>query len=317
MSNKTCPDPRVYASFRHLQGLEGAARGLSFLPRQPARSVLSGRHASRLRGRGLNFEELRSYLPGDDIRTIDWKATARKREPHVRVFTEERDRPALVVLDQRQSMFFGTTLCMKSVTAAEVAAITAFRVLGAGDRIGGLVFDDGDLTELKPKRSRRALHSLLKTIEAKNKRLRADTPLNGKNMPLNKPLQAAARLARHDHLIVVISDFDGIDDHTRRLLSGMAQGNDLVLVLVHDPWAREVPENINLVASDGNLQVALDTSDKQTWRALNDVASGRLQQILDWQTSLGLAVFPISAGRETLPQLRALLGRHAMRRRVT
>jgi uncharacterized protein (DUF58 family) len=69
------PDPRIHVTLAHLRSLEGRARSLSFLPRQPARSVLNGRHASRLRGRGLNFEELRNYLPGDDIRSIDWKVS--------------------------------------------------------------------------------------------------------------------------------------------------------------------------------------------------------------------------------------------------
>ena len=136
------PDPRIHVTLDHLRRLEGAARGLSFMPRQPSASVLNGRHASRLRGRGLNFEEMRNYLPGDDIRSIDWKATARTGEPHVRVFTEERDRPALLVVDQRMSMFFGTQLNMKSVTAAEAAAIVGFRILAQGDRVGGIVFDD-------------------------------------------------------------------------------------------------------------------------------------------------------------------------------
>jgi uncharacterized protein (DUF58 family) len=97
--------PHVYTSLACLRGLEYQARNSSFLPRQPARSALSGRHASRVRGRGLNFEELRGYLSGDDIRSIDWKVTARTGGPHVRVFTEERDRPALILVDQRLSTF--------------------------------------------------------------------------------------------------------------------------------------------------------------------------------------------------------------------
>ena len=127
-------DTRVYTPLSHLRSLEPAARKLSFLPRQPAKSVLSGKNASRLRGRGLSFEELRDYLPGDDIRTIDWKVTARTGSPHVRVFTEERDRPSYLLVDQRMSMFFGSKLNMKSVTAAEAAAIAAIRILHQGDR---------------------------------------------------------------------------------------------------------------------------------------------------------------------------------------
>ncbi len=96
----------VYVSLDDLIRLEHKARGFSFLPRYAITSLLSGRHASRLRGRGLNFEEIRAYLPGDDIRTIDWKVTARTRKTHVRVYTEERDRPAILVVDQRMSMFW-------------------------------------------------------------------------------------------------------------------------------------------------------------------------------------------------------------------
>ena len=90
-------------------------------------SVLSGRYASRLRGRGLNFEEIRRYLPGDDVRTMDWKVTARTRSPHVRVYTEEKDRAVLLIVDQRINMFFGTRDKLKSVTAAELAALGAWR----------------------------------------------------------------------------------------------------------------------------------------------------------------------------------------------
>jgi len=79
------------------------------LPRQPVHSLLSGRHGSRVRGRGLAFEELRQYLPGDDIRTMDWRVTARTGSPFVRVYTEEKDRPALFVVDQRISMFFAAS----------------------------------------------------------------------------------------------------------------------------------------------------------------------------------------------------------------
>ena len=113
-------------------------------------SLLTGRHASRLRGRGLDFEEVRAYLPGDDVRTIDWRVTARTGVPHTRVYTEERDRPALLVVDQRLAMFFGTRLNLKSVTAAEAAALAAWRVFLSGDRVGAVVFDDPEFTGPPP-----------------------------------------------------------------------------------------------------------------------------------------------------------------------
>lgn len=307
-------DPRVHTTLDHLRLLEGRARGLSFLPRQPSKSVLNGRHASRMRGRGLNFEELRNYLPGDDVRTIDWKVTARTGTPHVRVYTEERDRPALLVVDQRMSMFFGSRLNMKSVSASEVAALAAWRILGVGDRVGGIVFDDRDKEEIRPQRSRRGVIALLSAIAEKNLAMRADAPDLSREGDLNGPLRAAARMARHDHLVIVISDFDGIDETTQRILSGIKAHNDVVLAPVHDPMAHEIPENTRMTVSDGRLQVTLDTSRGDIQKSLQDFSSSRLQRILDWQTELGIPVLPVSAGEETVPQVRRLLGQMASRR---
>src|SRR5580765_2610129 len=138
----------VYVDLAHLIMLEQRGRRVSLLPRQPVQSLLSGRFASRMRGRGLNFEEIRDYRSGDDVRSIDWKVTARLQKPHIRVFNEERDRQALLVVDQRLSMFFGSRRAMKSVAAAEAAAIGAWRVLGAGDRVGAVVFNDRDFIEV-------------------------------------------------------------------------------------------------------------------------------------------------------------------------
>src|SRR5262249_61274280 len=109
------PDARIYVPLERLAALRHQARGFSLLPRQPVTSLLAGGHASKLRGRGLDFLEIRKYLPGDDPRTIDWKVTARTRSPHSRVFTEERERPVLLLVDQRIGMFFGSVKMMKSV----------------------------------------------------------------------------------------------------------------------------------------------------------------------------------------------------------
>ncbi len=307
-------DPRVHATLEHLRRLEGLARGLRFLPRQPSRSVLNGRHASRLRGRGLNFEEMRNYLPGDDVRAIDWKATARTGEPHVRVFTEERDRPALLIVDQRMSMYFGSSLNMKSVTAAEAAALTAFAVLAGGDRVGGVVFDDDDIVELKPQRSHRAVNLLLSRIAERNLALDADRVV-AEPMPLNRVLQAVGRMANHDHLIVLFSDFDGIDEETHRLLARIARHNDLILTLVHDPMAESLPRGGRLVMSDGALQIDIDLGRSSTHEALTTFSSGRLQRIRDWQHELGIAVLPLSAGEETVGQMRRLMGHSQASRR--
>ncbi len=305
-------DPRIHADLAHLRALEAAAKKLRFLPRQPARSVLNGHHASRLRGRGLNFEEMRDYLPGDDVRAIDWKVTARTGEPHVRVYTEDRDRPALLLVDQRMSMFFGSKRNMKSVTAAEAAAIAAFAILDQGDRVGGIVFGDEVIAEIRPLRSRRTLDALTTAIADANALLRADAPAV-EPMGLNRPLEAAARMARGNHLVVVISDFDGIDERTETLLGGLVRHNDVILCLVTDPMAHGIDETLQIVVSDGRLQAEIDTRSGRVSRSLAEMSSGRLAGVLALEKKLGLPVLPLDAGEATMPQIRRLLGLSAER----
>ncbi|MGI9508437.1 MAG: DUF58 domain-containing protein [Geminicoccaceae bacterium] len=303
----TVGDPRIHVDLTHLRALEGQAKALSFLPRQPARSVLNGRHASRLRGRGLNFEELRDYLPGDDVRSIDWKVTARTGEPHVRVYTEERDRPAMIVVDQRMSMFFGSTLNMKSVTAAETAVLAAFRILDQGDRVGGIVFGDEMVAEIRPLRSRHRLDAFIAAIANANAALGADRQV-AEPMTLNRPLEVAARIARRDHFILVLSDFDGIDERTETILGGLARHNDVVLGLITDPSAHDVPGDLRIVFSDGRLQAELDTGVEDVRRSLTTFLSDRVAKVLSFERKLGVPVLPLSAGEQTMPQIRRFMG---------
>ena len=289
---------------------------MSFLPKQPSASVLNGRHVSRLRGRGLNFEEMRDYLPGDDVRSIDWRATARTGKPHVRVFTEERDRPALLVVDQRMSMFFGTALNMKSVCAAEAAAIMAFRILKQGDRVGGIVFDERHKIETPPRRSLRSVYSFLSGLSAMNCALNADKQVDRGMTGLNRSLDSAARLAHHDHLVVVFSDYEGLDEQTRKKLSGIAAHNDLILVLVHDPSARNMVADEKLVLGDGILQAEVDFSASAIRESISGFNTDRLNGILRWQEEINLSVLPLDCGQNTLNQMRARLASLTPARRV-
>lgn len=302
----------VYATAADLAAMKHAARDFSFLPRQPIHSVLSGRHGSRVRGRGLAFEELRQYFPGDDIRTVDWRVTARTGKPFVRVYAEEKDRPALLVVDQRINMFFGTRRVMKSVAAAEVAALAAWRVLGQGDRVGGFVFNDERIDEVRPHRSSAAVMRFIETLAMQNGALRADSPAKRNQSQLDAALKAASRVADHDHLVVVISDFDGHGPRTRDLLLRLAAHNDVLAVLVYDPFLVELPSTLELVVSDGELQVELRRGAR---KSILDYAHGYGKTILAWEREIGVPVLPLSAAEETAPQVRRLLGQAAAQQR--
>jgi len=255
-------DAGVYARLEDLVALQHRAHGFSFLPRQPIQSLLSGRHASRLRGRGLNFEEIRRYQIGDDIRQIDWKVTARTRKTHSRVFTEERERTTILLVDQRMSMFFGSVKNMKSVTAAETAALAAWRVLSQKDRVGALVFNDSRIEEVRPQRSQATVMRILKVVVEQNHALSLRSGVRPNPGMFNEVLRRCDRLAKHDCLVSIISDATGHDEESRHLLTRIAHHNDVLFAFVHDPLETELPVAGPLVFGDGVQQLEVDTNNR-------------------------------------------------------
>ncbi|MCK5814431.1 MAG: DUF58 domain-containing protein, partial [Flavobacteriaceae bacterium] len=173
MSDETTYHPDIFVTLKSLLAKEGSAKGFSFLAKkQKVRSILGGKHASKLRGRGLDFEEVRNYVAGDDIRNIDWKVTARTQKTHTRVYSEEKEKPVLIVVDQSKSMFFGSRKKMKSVVAAELAALTAFKILKEGDRVGGVVIADNGIDIIFPKRDRKNIVRFFEKIVERNHELK-------------------------------------------------------------------------------------------------------------------------------------------------
>lgn len=302
-------DSRVYVDLHQLTLLQHRARGISFLPRQPVHSLLSGRHASRVRGRGLNFEEIREYHAGDDVRTIDWKVTARLRSPHTRVYTEERDRPVLLIVDQRIGMFYGTQLNMKSVTAAQCAAVAAWRVLDAGDRVGAIVFDDQEIQVVSPNRSRHTVMRILKTIASFNQRLSADSPARPDPRMLDAAVEMSTRMASHDYLVALVSDFYGYNNSVLQHLRRIREHNDMLAALVHDPSASKLGSSRNFVVTDGELQVEIDLQGKQNRERIQESSIGRIKEVLELQNQLRMPVLPLSSAEDVASQLHRLLGR--------
>lgn len=306
-------DPRIQVDAESLRKLGARARDLSFLPRQPAHSILNGRHSSKLRGRGLSFEELREYVDGDDIRTIDWKVTARTRVPHVRVYTEERDRPTLLLVDQRMSMYFGSTTYMKSVIAAEAAALAAHRVLAQGDRVGGLVFGEDVIAEHKPQRSRNALHQFLNSIAKANGLLHAEAA-QADNVSIDRVLRAAIRIAKSNALVLLFSDLDGITLKTEQLISALARANDLIIFNVSDFMVDGLPDGLKLTVTDGGVQAELDASEGVPRRKIEAFLQGRVAQVEAWSRKFGFPLLPLTTSEPALDQILRLLGHQRVTR---
>ena len=308
MSDGAPLDAGVYVDLEQLIALEQKGRKVSLLPRQPVHSLLSGRYASRMRGRGLNFEEIRDYRSGDDVRSIDWKVTARLQSPHVRVFNEERDRQGVLVVDQRLSMFFGTRRAMKSVTAAEIAAVVAWRILSVGDRVGGIVFNDRSIEEVRPQRSRRIVLQYLTKLAEQNQALGIGRGITRDATMLNRALDRIRRVAAHDATVVIFSDFDGADETTRHAIAALAAHNTVIAVLIHDPSQSELPAAGRMTVTDGELQIALDVAHGSTRQNILDMSKTRLRSVFEWTRDFGVPVLPLSTAEEPVNQLHHLLG---------
>ncbi|MES9868803.1 MAG: DUF58 domain-containing protein, partial [Sedimenticola sp.] len=146
--------------------LRHQAHSLGIASHHLVNTSFSGLYASVFRGTGLDFEEVRAYREGDDIRNMDWKVTARTNNPHLKIFREERERSVVLCVDQGPHMSFGTRGTFKSVQAARAAALLGWAANGLNDRVGGLLFGDTSegLKHFRPTKDRRALWRLLKTL---------------------------------------------------------------------------------------------------------------------------------------------------------
>ncbi len=297
---------KVHPTLEDLVRLQFDARGFSLLPRQPVESLLSGRHASRLRGRGLTFEELREYREGDDIRTIDWKASARLRKTHVRVYSEERERPVLFVVDQRTSMFFGSARTTKATAAAEIAALGAWRTLHAGDRVGALIFGDEEVIQIKPHRSRTNVLRICHELVRMNESLSASSPRSNR-ATLNEALKQAANLAPHDYLIVLVTDYTGNNEETRRLATSLAAHNDVLAILTYDPMGIRLPSGDGLEATDGATRLTVPKG-KKFDQSFEELFSRRLDQLREQLGSLRIPILPICTHDPVTEQIIGALG---------
>jgi len=219
----------------------------------------AGLKLSKIKGRGVDFSEVRAYQPGDDIRTIDWRVTARKNKPHTKIFREERERPTLIVVDQTQNMFFGSRLRLKSVAAAELAARIAWQNLAAGDRVGGIVIGNDGQTVHRPYRTTKSVARFLNDVATFNQRLTRSH--HDPWMSINEGLLRVRRLTHTNYRIFVLSDFTGDLEAWREHLHQLARHNQVVVVHIHDALEEHLPPADHYMVTDGSDRLQLYTGD--------------------------------------------------------
>jgi uncharacterized protein (DUF58 family) len=230
--------------------------------RQPAASAMAGAYRSRFRGRGVDFLESRNYQPGDDIRNMDWRVTARTGRAHTKVFQEERERPVLVVMDASPSLYFGTRRMLKSVAAGHMAAAVAWSAVRRGDRIGGFLFAPGKHLEIRPAGGRRGA---MRMIQSLVNWLQPDTDSGPEQEqePLSTALERVRHTVRPGSLVIVISDFFSLDEESNRHLSRLRQHNDVIGCQVMDEAEHRLPAG-RYPISDGEVSSVLDTGQKSS-----------------------------------------------------
>jgi uncharacterized protein (DUF58 family) len=243
-----------------------AARNMEYMAHHRSIAGISGLHLSKMRGRGIDFEEFRPYQAGDDIRLIDWRVTARTSKPFTKVFREERERPVIIAVDQTHNMFFGSQTAFKSVIAAQAAALFCWLAIDNGDRVGGLVFNDVDSSLVRPKRSRRSALHLLNQVYQYNQNLQhikdpeAQVPKDPDFKPgLAHALGQIRRITKPGSTLYVISDFVTMDEKALQYLNQLARHNNVVCCFVYDALEETLPVPGLYSITDGSSKGAINT----------------------------------------------------------
>ena len=223
-------------TLEELLSLRGPALALQRQVRRKSAAPHSGGSVSRRLGRGLDFAEVREYQPGDDVRMIDWKVTARSGKAHTKLFIEERERPVLLLVDFRANMRFGTRGMYKSMLAARIASLLGWSAVAAHDRIGGFVFTDDWHDEIRPQSGRRGLMALFRAINHGQQRVP-----QGDGDQFIKSLRRLRHGVHGGSTVVLLSDFQGFDDDARKMLGSSLNAMDVVAVHICDPLDYALP----------------------------------------------------------------------------
>lgn len=229
---------------------------LDLSPKLTPQARLAGTYITKHKGRGMEFDEARHYQPGDDIRAIDWRVTARTGKTHTKVYREERERPVFILCDLSKSMQFGTRLLLKSVQAAHLASLTAWSAAKRGDKVGALIFNDDHHQECKPLASKKSVLNICHELTTIH-----DRPVSESNdRCFSQALGRLRRLARPGSLVYIISDFQKMDDLAEQHLANISKHCEVHSHIIADPLERDLPESSVI-----QPVTVTDGKEKQTW----------------------------------------------------
>ena len=300
----TSENPAV-ASLAQMIKLRYGARELTGFPKIQARQMLAGGHKSRFRGRGMDFDSVRIYQPGDDVRSIDWRVTARTQVPHTKIFSEERERPILVISDLRGPMFFGSQR-LKSVVTCEISAALAWAGLAANDRAGGLVFGPQQQVDIKSRRSHHAVLQFIHALHEYSSQLLEPQP---DRYSLGDILEESRRFILPGSTVFIVSDFHDLGSSCERHLFELARHGNLNFCHVYDNIETELPPPSLYAVTDGQQRTMLDSSNKQLRQQFVDAFSQRSQHLRKLSEQLSAGLLPFNSADNVMSVLARAYGK--------
>ncbi|MBB1439988.1 DUF58 domain-containing protein [Shewanella sp. SG41-4] len=269
-----------------------------------AKAPLSGHRSSQIKGRGMEFAEVRHYQNGDDVRTIDWRVTARTGVAHTKLFVEERERPILLLIDLSHSLYFGSQLLLQSVQVAHLATTLGWNAINNGDRLGALIASEGNHLELKPRSRRQGILQLTSgLIDVHQQQLNQINQLSPDPGHMFKACQRLLRIAKPGSLIWIITDGQHINQQCLAPLTELSRHCDIGAFVVTDPLRQgtlALPKQFSLPVRDGQQQLTLT---RQSYEAWLSTQQQQLQQFVSLMNMIKVQPKFIDAAKPLSAQL--------------
>jgi uncharacterized protein (DUF58 family) len=277
---------------------------LELTPKRKVKHHNAGQYLAPHKGRGMEFAEVRHYQPGDDVRAIDWRVTARTGVAHTKLFQEEKERPVFILTDFSDSMVFGSKLLLKSIQAAHLSALIACSAVVRGDRVGGLVFNHNTHWELKPASRQNAVLKLFHNLQLAHQGA-LHSQLDGESQTLEDQLSRLVHLAKPGSLVYLISDFHHLSDDMAKQLLMLTRHCELIACPIYDPMELELPKSTAQFAlKSGNKQASLPFSNTQFRTRYATQAEHQQTALFELLHASGLTVMPFSAAMPLSQQIK-------------
>ena len=302
----------VFASLESLIEDKYQAYRLGTITGKKNSQVQCGDARSSFKDKGLEFDEVRQYQNGDDVRLVDWRLTARAGKAFTKVFVEERERSVWFLMDLRAGMKFGTKQAFKSVISAHIMAMLAWYFLEHSGKIGGLVLTEKGIEEFKPSHLRNKAMALFESVSRNTKQ---DSFFE--NMGQTKLSDACLKLrhlCRNGNVIFIISDFYDVDDAAFKCISSLARTNEIVFINVYDVLEGRFPAPNVYLVSDGHQHVTLDTRQSDLQDTYIHHFFKRLLALRDFTIYYNIRYIPVSSDMDYYSVVTKMM--HKKKRRI-